>query len=637
MKVKVTDEDIEYAESILMAEGYSFDLERRDFIRNLDTIDLQAVPGSGKTTALLAKLLILERYMPFSDGSGVLVISHTNIAVDEIKSKIGRYCPKLFSYPNFVGTIQSFVDQFLAIPYYANLYQKRPYRIDNEIYNNMVTYYHNSRKDNNLNNGFYRRGGIEEILKIRFDNNWNLIPSFGKTSEEFHFKDKNSNTYKAVVKMKRYLFEELGCLHFDDAYLLGNSYIKTFPKIVRLLRKRFQYVFIDEMQDMGKHQVELLEKLFFTGEHSKYCYQRIGDKNQAIFGGEVETDDFWGRDGRESLLLNGSYRLTPETAEAVKYFGLNFQEIEGRRQSCGIKPHILVFENPEDVLPRFVDIIREKGLEGKDVKYPFSALAWISEHSEYLGINDYHPKFDKKHHKAKIDYACLNDYLKYHDVNDTSLASIRNSILNSFIKILRTGNIRDENGRNYTINNFLSFIRESNEVKYEELKLKLFEWAFSIKKGADVYEDLKSFIPPFLNYVFPEVSLSEDVKSFINFKESLMTQNEDVDMENPNYFNKDGIKVKIGTVHSVKGETHTATLFMESYYKGIRGKNGYESERLKPQIEGTQFADTKVNHIKSTKITYVACSRPTHLLCVAIHKDRMDSDFNDDRWEVVTL
>ena len=83
--IEITDEDIHYAESILLPIGKVFDDERREFIRNLSTIDLQAVPGSGKTTALLAKLLILETKIPLHNGSGVLVLSHTNAAIDEVK------------------------------------------------------------------------------------------------------------------------------------------------------------------------------------------------------------------------------------------------------------------------------------------------------------------------------------------------------------------------------------------------------------------------------------------------------------------------------------------------------------------------------------------------------------------------
>jgi superfamily I DNA/RNA helicase len=90
-EINITDDDIRYAEKILLPANKEFDEERINFIRNLETIDLQAVPGSGKTTALLAKLIILERKLPFQDGSGILVLSHTNAAIDEIKEKIQKY------------------------------------------------------------------------------------------------------------------------------------------------------------------------------------------------------------------------------------------------------------------------------------------------------------------------------------------------------------------------------------------------------------------------------------------------------------------------------------------------------------------------------------------------------------------
>ena len=52
--IEITDSDIEYAEKILLKEGFTFDeAERRPFIKDLRTLDLQAVPGSGKTTVLL--------------------------------------------------------------------------------------------------------------------------------------------------------------------------------------------------------------------------------------------------------------------------------------------------------------------------------------------------------------------------------------------------------------------------------------------------------------------------------------------------------------------------------------------------------------------------------------------------------
>src|ERR1700748_2466165 len=92
-EIEITPAAIALAEQILLPPGKVFDDERIVFIKDLGTFDLHAVPGSGKTTALLAKLIALEQNLPFEDGSGILVLSHTNAAVDEIRHKIGHICP----------------------------------------------------------------------------------------------------------------------------------------------------------------------------------------------------------------------------------------------------------------------------------------------------------------------------------------------------------------------------------------------------------------------------------------------------------------------------------------------------------------------------------------------------------------
>jgi len=207
--IEITDEDISYAESILLGNKDTFDNERKAFIKNLDTIDLQAVPGSGKTTVLLAKLLILERHLPFEDGSGILAISHTNAAVDEIKYSIGRYCPKLFAYPSFVGTIQSFVDQFLAIPYYAQVYKKRPWRIDDESYEESV--YIPCKAHAWLNNNPYQKEAV--LYKSRLNENDELSLAFND-SDSFPLKIKTSDTYISLLEMKQALREN-GVLCYD--------------------------------------------------------------------------------------------------------------------------------------------------------------------------------------------------------------------------------------------------------------------------------------------------------------------------------------------------------------------------------------------------------------------------------------
>ena len=110
----VADADIEVTERYL---GVSFDETRREILRSNDSFDVQACPGSGKTTLLVAKLAILGARWPHA-RRGICVLSHTNVARQEIESKlagtaVGR---RLLAYPHFVGTIHGFVNEFLALP-----------------------------------------------------------------------------------------------------------------------------------------------------------------------------------------------------------------------------------------------------------------------------------------------------------------------------------------------------------------------------------------------------------------------------------------------------------------------------------------------------------------------------------------
>ena len=116
-QIEITDEDIDWAESILK-NGIHFDDARRSIIKNMDSTDIQAFPGSGKTTVLVAKLAILAKKWPYAN-SGICVLSHTNVAREEIEEKLGdtEIGKRLLTYPHFVGTIQSFFDTFAALPW----------------------------------------------------------------------------------------------------------------------------------------------------------------------------------------------------------------------------------------------------------------------------------------------------------------------------------------------------------------------------------------------------------------------------------------------------------------------------------------------------------------------------------------
>ncbi len=84
--------------------------------------------------------------------------------------------------------------------------------------------------------------------------------------------------------------------------------------------------------------------------------------------------------------------------------------------------------------------------------------------------------------------------------------------------------------------------------------------------------------------------------------------------------------IKLNTIHGEKGETHTATLFLETYFKK------YDSERIKNQLLGEQFDSAKdggVDKNMAVKMAYVAMSRPEYLLCFALQKNKIQNILDD--------
>ena len=225
--LQITDEDIKKVEQKFKLD---FDDESKEFIKCLKTKDIQACPGAGKTTSLVAKLDILSNQMPFSDNSGVLVLTHTNVAVDEIKSKLGLNAKIVLSYPNHVGTFQSFVDKYLAIPMYIKLFGNKPERIDSEIFEVKLL---------EKLKGYY----LDNFIVFSSEaNNFNNIEKYLKSLkvEEDKVVLKTSGGNKTIVGKGKQTFNNLqralsdnivnqvrmdGYLTYNHCYILASIYI----------------------------------------------------------------------------------------------------------------------------------------------------------------------------------------------------------------------------------------------------------------------------------------------------------------------------------------------------------------------------------------------------------------------------
>ncbi len=651
----IEDFHIEEAERILLPNGCHFDDERIAFIKSLDTLDLMAVPGSGKTTALQAKLYCLAKQMPLEKGKGVLVLSHTNAAVDEIKSKLKDVVPQLLDYPNAVCTIQEFVDRFLAIPFYKSCFLRSIDSISVERYNLKAYAYcqdHFSR-DNALL--YFKNKYPDKYKEIRFsiDKQGKVYLANSIKGDPFSFdvpkKWNNNNTAQTAKEtitnyyfsMKKSLLKD-GILHYDDCYFLANKYITSCPSIIELLQLRFPFVFVDETQDLKKYQLDLLDAIFNSEE---VCLQRIGDPNQSIYS-KVSAECIW--KPRRPISINKSLRLSKEIAEVVDYFTLERNNEKGEpvfnvisERETKIKPHLILYNelSVQQLKSVFVNLIVKYDLHNvvEGNKFGFHILGWNAE-AKAEGYLKYHLEdiFSdyKKTNNETPNGLVLNDYLKLAQrTNDAKKA--KRCLEDSICSFLRAAKIKQDFGdyqRDFTPHSLVSYL-ETIDTKHKYL-LALYNTTICIKKTqiSKAHGVLKSYIVNVLVPLF-DIDLNEAIENYLDSPSTIPDAILQVESDNQ-------IPLKIGTVHSAKGQTHCATMYVETWYEGHYETDHLKSKRKLPNpLYKQRHNYTGVYVREAIKMMYVGFSRPTHLLCLASQKEQWNDEaiqkMKDCGWEIV--
>lgn len=629
--IKISDMDIEYAEKILLPEGCSFDLERRDVIKCMESKYIQACPGSGKTTALLAKLAILTQMMPLEDNKGICVLTHTNVAINEIKGKLGRKGDILFSYPNYFGTIQSFVDRYLAIPACICYYNTRPSKIDSDSYDfEIIRKYWEIPKRRNLERWLLKKLPKREditlsvyVQKIRFNYVDEIFVDYkGSTL----LRDKNNEKYQQLFEIKKDLLKE-GILHYEEAYSLAFKYLDDFGEMLKkAFSERFSFVFVDEMQDTDSNQNSILEQIF---DASNVIIQKFGDRNQAIYDGFLEEKNTL--EIADCLCINGSKRFSSSIAKITQKLCVHEQNVVGDSSVQDIQPKFLVFgdETIDSVLPFFVKIIKEHNLY--DEHGDFKAIGWIGKENENkITLPSYYINYQNRSRRRKIELNFLNEYLQKVDDNIIKIEGAgyyKQLMINALLKVVKLLEVKNPNNSHQFTERTLIQYLEKKDTNFEDMfNSKAADWCLKIHVGEDVSEPFKYFILNDFCRYFEGV----DIRKLNDFLINSNTERRE-QLPEFNIYNEFDINIKVATVHSVKGETHTATLYLETWYKN--------STDIKRIINYLTSKEKKIKPILETslKVAYVGMTRPTCLLCVAAHKDTISGNeryLQEAGWEI---
>ena len=701
---------------LLTGKDGNFDEDKQKVINCTDSAHIQACPGSGKTTTLLAKLVLLAEQMPLKNGKGICVLTYTNVAIDEIKSKLGHKADILFSYPNFFGTIQTFVDDFFASAALQYYYGSRISLVDDEKANDELLKVYYAKGFCKLKSYLYGHnyasqsiltqeeidscGGVDFLLSI------NAIKK-GKSKKKYQFlwkkkdvfKNKTSLPSEVIPKLltitnrisqslnkkvdedyvkfitsskvdflNEYLINDIqdfksfqsptaqefaevkkqqllkGNLKFFDSFNLALQLISEFPEIKNELSERFEYLFIDEMQDTGKTEMSFLKSAL---DGSKIKIQYFGDLDQSIFQDGTDDECLW--KPKSALFIQTSKRFGEEIAKIINPFRLNSSKsIKGNDNVASLKPVMLVYDDPLSVLPAFVDLLEKNSIVVDGETYTIKdyslklrredplhrinvkAVGWSGTDKKEgkIKIQSYFPEYYRKQ-KGLVEQSCLLEDILAKKVSRYQDAT--KILFEAFLEFMRFAHIKGKDNRYFTKSSLLQEL-ELYEGVVDDFKMLLSICASYLME--ENFPGCIDLIKKYLEGDFLKV-FSYDRKFVAEFCKSKVITESLEQNEYSNIYRSSDLDIEVGTVHSVKGETHVATLYMETFFH-----TGHEGQLLWNQFLGLPYEKRSSDSVnrKALKIAYVAMSRPRYFLCVAISKEHyQESNEIRERWNVINV
>lgn len=599
---------------------------RLDVLRSNASIDVSACPGSGKTTLLVAKLAILAKRWT-SPSAGICVLSHTNVARLEIENRLGASPAgrSILSYPHFIGTIHGLVNRFVALPWL------RSQGIDVVAIDDDICL---RRRLHKLPHALRakvtesRRG--EDLLRIQ-----NAGYDLGDISWGNGTLGKQTPTYQAFVDACRTTTEE-GFFCHDDMMIWAGQALDQNPNLKVAVRKRFPMLFLDEVQDNSEIQSQLLRRLLVEGD-DPVVRQQFGDMNQAIYGRASDTDMSGANsdlfpDPAITIPVANSHRFGSQIATLADSLALRPPGLIGLRQhpfdEHNKQAAILLFDatQQKSVLPAFANLLTTRFTATECATGLFAAVGAI--HRDTIRpdspncVAHYWSGYDYQLSRIEGRSATLIGSLRCGVVEAGASGDLRPIVERAADAVLRLSTILNPVDRHpNSANRYRLLVRllehdPATVQRFHGLCWKLA--ASELPKSAEAWQKWKKPINDIAAALLTTAH-AESADDFMAWEDERIVDG--AVAKTGNIFSypvaEPIVRIKVGSIHSVKGETHLATLVFDTDFKGSH------LTRIKQWLTGEKSGLTanRPELRKSLKQHYVAVTRPSHLLCLAMRND----------------
>lgn len=589
-------------------------------LSNDNEIMLVAGAGTGKTNTIVKKIIYLikeQRVIPYN----ILAVTFTNKAVREIRERVNNsLCT------NHSGVV-------------VNTFHQLAKSILDKDDNYQLLGYKSLK--------ILEDEGREKILDkiIKFNDMYNRVNEFNKTIKALliDFNAKKNNRYiESSNKEYEELFKQLyhayvlevfanGYIELDDLVNLVIVLLERYPEIRKEVSSAFDYIFVDEYQDVNKEQYKLIKLL-----KNKNKVLIVGDEDQAIYGWRGSNSKYF-RDFQleypdcRVIKLERNYRSTQQILNLSDGFiKQNKNRIDKTLKSdkIGVLPDIQEISSKENQIEFLFDQIQKLGSNKNDI-------AILIRNRDFDYLSDLKLKFVKN----DIGYTMVGEFplLKRKIIKDLMavlkflITDTDNISLSRIIKNMKLGlgeqfyNKIEEISVEENIKSYYHIMK--NHEKYADLKRYSSKIESFIEKFKD-YNMEKSFviiIEKVVEEFFDEVILSEYhyLQEFIREanryyeKNGYMTLNEYLDYIQ--YFKDTGKadKVQIMTMHASKGLEYK-NVFVVNLHEKYPMLNKANYEKLdKNDLAGIQVIE------EERRLLYVAMTRAKERLFVLGSGDNM--------------
>lgn len=324
--------------------------------RAVETINgailLIAVPGSGKTTVLSARLgyMILCRGI-FPDS--ILTLSYTKNSAKDITDRLCKMFGSQFADMVRVKTVNSLAAEINA-RFLNTSPTKRTFKITDEKTVFQI---------------------IREILKKRgteYPNDSeirNVISIISKNKNLMKSESEMDENEKSIMKEYQNALKEKWLIDYDDQIRYALMILTEHPEFLAEYQRHYQYMCVDEAQDLSKLQHTFIRTL--CGRKDRNNIFMVGDEDQSIYGFRGAFPDAllsFSHDylNPHTLFLSRNYRSSKEIVElSAKFIGKTAgrydKDITAVRGNGGIVKFINV-QNRAEQFGKIVEAAKNTGL-----------------------------------------------------------------------------------------------------------------------------------------------------------------------------------------------------------------------------------------------------------------------------------